>query len=372
MTKRADDSKRMLKVVGAVPVLLLIAMVAITHTTARVPADPRLVLVRQHEAAVVTTRSPGAEGIRFGFEGGRAVKVGGRYHLFTSEMIDDPMWVKMRLGHWSSEDRIRWTRVATIRESSGEIEGKDPRAALWSPLPVWDEQEERWNLFYVAYHAARGDGTRFMLNHEGRIWRAVSRTRGAEGIGGPYDDVGVVMEPGDDSLPWEGLQGTASFFPWRVGSSWLALYGSARTEKMPIEHWLVGLASAPALGGPWTRLRASSPVPIEKRFIENPIVTPAPGGGWLAVYDHERADAVGWTYSADGRTWQQGRALVVQPRAGVWAKDVRTPLGLISEGDGRFTMLYTGFEKTPDWDRLLTGRGRETCAIGFVEVRVDR
>jgi hypothetical protein len=92
------------------------------------------------------------------------------------------------------------------------------------------------------------------------------------------------------------LLGTDSFFPWRVGRQWYAFYGSARSEVMPIEHWLVGLASAPALGGPWRRLAGRSPVPLEKRFIENPIVTEAPGGGWLSVYDTDRADAIGWAF----------------------------------------------------------------------------
>ena len=69
------------------------------------------------------------------------MKVGGTYHLFTSEMVGDPIWVKTRFGHWTSRDRLAWTRVATVRESSGEFEGKDPRAALWSPLPVWDPGE---------------------------------------------------------------------------------------------------------------------------------------------------------------------------------------------------------------------------------------
>jgi hypothetical protein len=371
MTAAGGKSTRMTRR-RVVPVLLLLTTIRPTTAQVRPPADPTLVLVRQHSSPVVTTRSNGAGGNRFGFEGGRAVKVGGRYHLFTSEMVDDPMWVKMRFGHWTSRDRVHWTREGTIRESSGEIDGKDPRASLWSPLPVWDDQEKRWNLFYVAYRSARGDGTRFMLGHDGHIWRAVSKTRGLEGIGGPYEDVGVVLKPGPDSLPWEGLQGTDSFFPWRVGSSWLALYGSARTERMPIEHWLVGLATAPELRGPWTRVRAHSPAPIEKRFIENPIVTAAPGGGWLAVYDNDQPDAIGWSYSPDGTNWQAGRSLVIQNTPGVWAKDVRTPLGLVEEGEGRFTVFYTGFEQTPDWPRLLTGNGKETCAIGFVELRVTR
>ena len=333
---------------------------------------PELVLVKAHPQPVLTTRTPDAAGIRFGFEGGRAVKIGDEYHLFTSEMVDDPMWVKMRFGHWRSRDRLRWSRVSTIRESSGEFEGHDPRAALWSPLPVWDEPSGRWNLFYVAYRSRPGDGTAFLLNHDGHIWRAVSRVPGMEGIGGPYDDVGIVLQPGPDSLPWEGLQGTDSFFPYPAGGRWLALYGSARSERLPIEHWLVGLAEAPALGGPWTRVREHSPVPIEPRFIENPIVTAAAGGGWLAVYDTEPADAIGWSYSADGVRWMPGRPLVVQPTRGRWARDVRTALGLIDEGGGRYTLFYTGFEQEPDWPRLLSGRGRETCAIGFVELRVRR
>jgi hypothetical protein len=142
---------------------------------------PRLLLVRQHPQPVITTRTPGAKGNRFGFEGGRAVKVAGVYHLFTSEMIDDPMWVKMRLGHWTSRDRLTWTRAGTIRESSGDQTGRDPRAALWSPPPVWDDIERRWNLFYVGYKSAPPDGKRFLLDYEGRIWRAVSSVGGHEG-----------------------------------------------------------------------------------------------------------------------------------------------------------------------------------------------
>jgi hypothetical protein len=195
-------------------------------------------------------------------------QVGETYHLFTTEMVSDPMWVKTRFGHWTSRDRLSWTRVATVRESSGEFEGQDPRAALWSPLPVWDPGEGRWNLFYVAYRAKPTDGT---------------------------------------------------------------------------------------------------------RFIESPIVTEAPGGGFLAVYDSETADGVGWAYSGDGVRWGKGQGLVLQPKAGEWAKEVRTPLGLVPEGGDRFTLFYTGFEQPPNWQRILDeASSGETCAVGFVELRLDR
>jgi hypothetical protein len=187
------------------------------------PEAPRLVLVRQHPAPVLTTRSPGAEGIRYGFEGGRVVKVGGTYHLFTTEMAGDPMWVKTRFGHWTSVDRTTWKRAATVRESSGEFEGK------------------------------------------------------------------------------------------------------------------------------------------------------VPGAGWLAVYDGETPDGIGWAHSADGVRWGKGQGLVLQPQAGTWSKEMRTPLGLVPEGDGLFTVFYTGFEQAPDWERILAEAGGPvTCAVGFAEVRLER
>jgi hypothetical protein len=116
-----------------------------------------------------------------------------------------------------------------------------------------------------------------------------------------------------------------------------------------------------------------NPAPLETRFIENPIVTEAPGGGFLVVYDSEGPDVIGWAYSADGVRWGAGGRLAIQPKPGEWAKDVRTPLGLVPEGDGRFTLLYTGFEQTPDWPRMLDeAKGKETCAVGLVELRLQR
>jgi len=336
-----------------------------------IPVETRLVLVEQYPAPVITTRSRGAEGNQYGFEGGRVVKVGRTYHLFTSEMIGDPVWVRMRLAHWRSEDRLRWTRVSTLYESSGEFEGKDPRAALWSPLPVYDAAEKCWNLFYVAYRAAPNTAAAFRMNHEGRIWRAVSNVKGEAGIGGPYRDVGIVLEPGPDSEPWEGLQGTDSFFPYRVGTRWYALYGSANTEQLPIEHWRVGIASASSLAGPWRRQRTLNPAPIESVFIENPIVTQLRDGRYLAVYDATKdPDAIGYSISEDGIHWPAGRSLVLQPKTGKWSPEIRTPLGLVDEHDGTFTVFYTGFEQAPDWPGLMESKPVNTFAIGFARVKI--
>jgi len=332
----------------------------------------RLVLVDAHPTPVITTRTPGASGNKYGFEGGRVVKVGSTYHLFTSEMVGDPIWVRMKLAHWQSADRLRWTRVATVFESSGEFAGKDPRAALWSPLPVYDEGERRWNLFYVAYRAAPNTPTAFRMNHEGRIWRAVSAVAGPEGVGGPYRDVGIVLEPGPESEKWEGLQGTDSFFPYRVGDTWYALYGSAKTEKLPIEYWRVGLATSTSIGGPWRRVPNVNPLPIETVFIENPIVTRLADGRYIAVYDtNKEADSIGYSISADGIHWPSGQALSLQREKGQWSHEIRTPLGLVDEGNGTFTVFYTGFEQPPDWDALMAAKPANTMAIGFARVKLQ-
>ncbi len=331
--------------------------------------EPRLRLVSQRATPVLTRSHSEADDNRYGFEGGRVVKLGSTYHLFTSEMAGDPIWVRMKLGYWRSGDGLAWTRVATLFSSSGEFRGQDRRAALWSPLPVLDVAEDRWNLFYVAYRSAPSKGGRFLLNYEGQIWRAVSQTPGSAGIGGPYRDVGVMLEPGPDSDAWEGLQGTDSFFPYQVGGEWRALYGSAWSQVHPIEYWKVGLASAPAIGGPWKRNSELNPLGIERVFIENPIVEPLPGGGYLCVYDCNVPDAIGYAYSADGIHWNPGHPLRIQPRLGYWARDVRTPLGLVHEGGSEYSVFYTGFETTPDWQSLLKGNGlNASCAVGWVRV----
>lgn len=326
--------------------------------------QPTLRLVNQNPAPLITIAHPDAAGIKYGFEGGRVVKVAGVYQLFTSEMVDDPIWVKMKLGRWTSSDGLHWKRAATLYESSGEFAGKDPRASLWAPMPVYDGAAKRWNLFYVAYRSAPDVPKLWLSNYDAQIWRAVSETAGDEGIAGPYRDVGVVLEPGAESDLWEGLQGTDSFFAYKTAQGWQGLYGSARTEANPIRFWGIGLASASEIGGPWKRVSALNPVLLEKRFAENPVVEPLPQGGYMAIYDVdiEEHNSIGYAYSADGIHWNPGRRLVIQPMAGEWATSVRTPLGLIPEGDGTYTLFYTGEQKREP---------HSIYSIGMVTVKIE-
>lgn len=333
-------------------------------------AGQELVVTRQLDRPVLTIQSAGAEGNKYGFEGGRVIKQDGIYHLFTSEMVGDPHWVRMKLAHWTSRDGTHWIRLGTLRESSGDFTGKDQRAALWSPMPVFDDGEKRWDLFYVAYQAAPDTPKQWLTNHEGRIWRAVSQTPGRAGIGGPYRDVGIVLQRGKDSDSWEGLQGTDSFFPYKVGANWYALYGSARTESLPITLWQVGLAQAPGIGGPWKRRSELNPLTVEPTFIENPIVSRLADGSYIAVYDNHKPNSIGYTFSSDGVHWSPGMQLMVQTGRGIWSTEVRTPLGLIDEGNSQFTLFYSANERVDGLHADANGIVLTPGAIGMVKVQL--
>jgi len=323
-------------------------------------------LIEAPDAPVIGPDHPGLAGNRYGFEGGCAVKEAGVYHLFMAEMAGDPLMARMRLAHWSSPDARRWQRVGTLYETDGRKTPGDNRFSLWAPMAIFNDDEDRWNLFYIGYRP--GVGEREEIHMDGQIWRAISATPGRGGIGGPYRDAGIILKPDAHSQPWEGQQGTDSFYPWRVGSKWYGFYGSHQYH--PIGPWLVGLAEAPALAGPWTRCAGLNPSPIEPVFVENPLVTRV-GASFMAVYDNcapgntyiPEGRHVGCSVSTDGIHWPKGHDLPVQPVSGPaqWSEDIRTALGLIIEEDGTFTLLYTG--------QL---RGKKFWSVGLARLRVKQ
>jgi hypothetical protein len=309
-------------------------------------------VVDYHPGPVIKKGDPGTEENKYGFEGGMAFKFKGQYHMFTAEMAGEPAWVKMRLAHWKSKDGVGWERISTLYESSGVDDGSDSRAALWAPMPYYNEQEGRWNLFYVAYRCDPGRKDGWYVNYEGRIWRAVSTVPGIEGLDGPYKDVGVILEPGPDSDEWEGLQGTDSFHAYRVDDQWYGFYGSAHTEKATepggCDLWGVGLVKAATLAGPWKRLSELNPVPIDKVWVENPVVTQLEDGIYIAVFDGGPRGSFAYSVSEDGVHWGEGVAIALEPKVKRWWQNMRTPLGLIPEGDGLYTVFYTAF--APAWN----------------------
>lgn len=345
-----------------------------TTRTENIP-DLTLEIVDWHEGPVLGKGDPGTGDIKHGFEGGRVIRLDGWYHLFTSEQSGDPKWVKMRLAHWKSRDGLDWQRMSTLFESSGDHTGEDPRAALWSPMPVYNDEDSTWYMTYVAYHCKPDTKQQFLNNHDGRIWQARSVVRGKDGIGGPYEDMAVIQEPGPLADEWEGLQGSDSFFPYQVGNKWLAFTGSAKTEKLPIAFWGNGLALAPALTGPWIRLSERSPVDFGTNFSENPIVTRLDDGTLIAVMD-SHGSGFGYSVSVDGLNWSEMKYVEVTDKLDQWWTEFRTPLGLIQEEDGLFTVFFSVMkEETDYWDHIgEEGYVLDTGfdSMGMLKVRLVR
>jgi predicted GH43/DUF377 family glycosyl hydrolase len=303
------------------------------------------------EGPVLTNGAVGTEGNKYGFEGGTVIRLQDGYHLFTSEMAGDPRWVKMKLAHWLSADGVQWKRISTVRESSGDFTGKDPCAAIWSPMPFFNVERNLWVIHYIGYRARPDSAGMWLSNYEGRVFRLISKTIGIDGIDGPYEDAGMIMEPGKDSDPFEGLQGTDSFFPYEAAGKYYAFYGSAQTQHLPIKLWQVGLASAGNPEGPWKRCSELNPVDLGISFTENPIVTKLDNGLFVAVVDAGydstglKRSAFGYFYSNDGIHWSKEQLCYIENKVPKWWNQMRTPLCLIKEDDGSYTVFHTAYKK---------------------------
>ena len=153
-----------------------------------------LVVSKRFHGPILTIKSSGAEGNKYGFEGGRVLKLNGIYHLFTSEMVGDPHWVKMRLAHWTSTDRVHWKRPSTANRA-GTFRERSARGVV------------------VAAPSLRSQGKplesvlRCLPGGSGHVGEVANQSRGPhladcfndcreEGIGGPYRDVGVILQRG--------------------------------------------------------------------------------------------------------------------------------------------------------------------------------
>ncbi len=284
---------------------------------------------------VITIGHPGTVENKYGFEGGRAVKINDEYHIFTTEMYGNPLWTKTRLAHWKSRDGIAWERISGLFESTGDFTGTDPRAALWSPMPTYDAGKGRWILTYVAYNSRPNTDSAWYRNFNGKIWMAISQKPGYDGIDGPYLDSLVILQPGRESDSWEGLMGTDSFYPFPVNGTWMAFYGSSPES--------VGLASSPDLYGPWTRATQQNPV---RRYIENPIVSRLEDGRYVALFDGCGENRkIGYMVSEDGNHWSKEIFFDLENFVKPWWGLTRTPLGLIQESNNTFTVFFTAYNK---------------------------
>lgn len=331
---------------------------------------PLFEIIGGENKAVIDEGMPGTEGIQGGFEGGRVVKVGDTYHMFPTERAGEKGVdyyydrVKTKIGHWISKDAIHWKRESTIYQASGtyaitedDNPMNDRRGAIWSYMPVFSEKANKWYGYYLAYTVHK----EIEPNHSfGRIWRCESTVEGINGIDGPYKDMGIIMEPGLDSQPWEGRQGVASFFPYKVGDKYFGFYSGAYPfeswadyPKKSGKGWFVALAESNSLEGPWKRLnKGLEPIKtIHPQFVENPIVSQLPNGLYIAIFDggpegwgHHLPNMIGYSLSKDGISWGEARYLPIETKVDKWWDIMRTPLCLISEGNDVYTIVYNAID----------------------------
>lgn len=331
---------------------------------------PLFEIIGGENKAVIDEGMPGTEGIKGGFEGGRVVKVGDTYHMFPTERAGEKGVdyyydrVKTKIGHWISKDAIHWKRESTIYQASGtyaitedDNPMNDRRGAIWSYMPVFSEKANKWYGYYLAYTVHK----EIEPNHSfGRIWRCESTVEGINGIDGPYKDMGIIMEPGLDSQPWEGRQGVASFFPYKVGDKYFGFYSGAYPfeswadyPKKSGKGWFVALAESNSLEGPWKRLnKGLEPIKtIHPQFVENPIVSQLPNGLYIAIFDggpegwgHHLPNMIGYSLSKDGISWGEARYLPIETKVDKWWDIMRTPLCLISEGNDVYTIVYNAID----------------------------
>jgi hypothetical protein len=325
-----------------------------------------LTLVSAHNGPVIGSDHPDviASDNRSGFETGQVVKQDGVYHMFINEMFGRAH-LDMRIAYWTSKDAVNWKREGTIVNSIPGRTGDNPRSEVWVTAVQFNDDEDAWNIFYVAYRA--GDASKGEIpgnDYEGRVWRAKSVIKGKKGIGGPYADMGIVLQPDNASQSWEGQQAVASFSPYKTDHGWFAIYdGHFHTPKGP---WPDGMAFSNSLGGPWTRMpEGFNPIAIVDTFAENHVVSRLKDGRFLAIFDSLGDQEIGYSTSDNGVIWKQETRVKVQYKDNLWAPPgdhvTRTPLCAIEEIDGTFTVIYTAIIKVNDKNFYAVGK----CSLAW-------
>ena len=319
-------------------------------------------------SSLISATNPGiTRNISGGFETGLVVKVDdGSYHMFAAAFPPGPDWGSDILVHWASPNGL--TDWRPVQELAHFHEEGGLYFDCVSPMPFFNNETGQWELFFMW----QAQPVRDKWTANGTAFRMISQTPGRAGINGPWvqEAAPVLAHAGGDA--WEaGMQDSISFpFYAPASGQWVVVYGSG--PRMCCADWLVGLAAAPSPSGPFTRLPKGNPItllppPAGMNYTENPTVYALPNSaGFVAVFDalfdevHTgRNLKIGFGFSRDGITWtpEEGAAVpVVAPGEPFWAQVLRTPLGMVDEGDGTWSVFYTA--RSGNWDGLGVSRVR--------------
>jgi hypothetical protein len=339
-------------------------------------SDVHLEFVSLHPEPILKSGDPGTEDIKFGFEGGTCRKVNGVYYLFTTEVFDVPKTAAVRLAIWKSNDGQSFQKLRVIAETNRNWEDTTHRMSPWAPNAVFDSLRNVWSVFHVAYK--RKPNSSNVFNMTGRIFRYDSQVKGMEGIGGPYMEGGWIKL---DRKPewWEGPGEIVSFYPYQVGNEWWAFYGgnsvpdhvdaNGTLNPNAKNIFYAGLMkSEGGLTDKWIRHAELNPVQMDPEFVENSIVTQVAPNLYINLYDGANQTEISYAWSVDGIHWGKEQ-LIRLPNPPKWIKNTRTPLSLIDEGDGIYSIYFTAFDgNNPDKVEPLWHDGFGN--VGLVKVKL--
>lgn len=331
----------------------------------------RLQVLKSLPQPVIGRNTPGAERIPGGFEAGTTVKVTvdgkSEYHLFSHsyQTLD---WSRSQADHWSSEDGLKWQHAgALLTPYTDEKTGMF--CTYGHPTPFYVETEKRWHMFYSIFRNSKAG----WVPQNTIVHSARSKVGGAAGIRGPWEFPGeVVFVPGVSS-PSPDMVAVSISCPFEVKDGrWAIFFCPSIGEDHPIpmpsatQRWPVALSFGPSPTGPFACLDPCEPVPMidPPDFTENvlPMKVRGPKSGrdyWVAVFDflapevtcYTPKNVFGFSWSEDGVNWPKEHGQVVNLDDGLAAGErgwwrgawaVRTPHQMIDEGDGAYSIFFTG------------------------------
>lgn len=325
----------------------------------------KLEVVRTSPEPVIGKDTPGAESIPGGFEGGTTVKVKigdkTQYHLFSTGM-QNLDWSRFRLEHWISDDGNRFQRKEVLMEDYTDQKTGLKHLPLF-PYPFFSKSDNRWQMIFFEY-VVKGNWD----GQSGIMWCAPCKRTGIEGINGPWEfEKRSVIVP-KKCAPINNIVpvATSLSIPFQVKDGRWAVMVSTDYKEHGKQRWPVVLNFSDNQKGPFNPPDlAVVPQMMEPTdFTENPLVlkVKGPKSGrdyWVAVFDfiapevtaYQPKNVFGFSYSEDGINWPKdhGQAVNIDKGLapgqtgwwrGAWA--VRTPHMMVDEGDGIYTIFFTG------------------------------
>jgi len=345
--------------------LLAAAAAAGVHDSPTTRVCPTVVGGPNHP--VLSPSQPGLwTNLSGGFENGAVVKESGVYHMITTGWSAG-VYAHDIIVQFSSPDKHTWTfggQVAGCHWENGEWYNPVAQPALY-----FSDEADRWELFHIWCIEKKVGWTPNCT-----CVRTVSTVRGRSGIIGPWAEDGIVLSPVGAQKWQDGTLDSISN-PFLVGERYYVFIGSGGDCG-----WCVGLASGLNVSGPFERVANGSATPLINGtgtakqlhgWNENPLVLRLPSGVYVTVFDFLKPEVTvhhdhvfGFSYSTTGVDWpaENGVAMSLLPHnsssTALWATRARTPMSLIDEGDGIYTMFYTGF-------------AGKTASVSYVSLRFD-